>query len=350
MTLSALRSVGDAIDATRSFMLPLSVRRWGTLAVVVFFMGTPGTPLPASPQFFDPTLWRGPEQAFEAAPAPNGGVRDAIGFEVFDPATWPQWLVATLLALAVLWIAYQVLGVLMRFVVVEALSRDAVWLREDGRAHLGDALRVFGFRVGLTLLAAPVVLVLLAAVAPIGPVTVDGWAAGVAGAIGAAIGILAWLVDAVTRQFVVPTMLRTDGGVLAAWRRFWAVLTDAWQEYVAYALVRTALGVGVGLAAAIGVGVALALGGVVVATLVAIVVVVAGGLGGIGTLGAVLVAALVIGFACYALAAYAAISAPFQVYLWTYALFVLGDTDADLDLVPEFRAAARTDDGALDVD
>lgn len=345
MSLSALRSVGDAIDATRSFMLPVSVREWAVLAAVVLFMGTPGTPVPANPQFFDPNLWRGPRQTVGGEGLIDGDLVDVLGFEVFEPTTWPGWLVALLVGLVVLWIAYQVLGVLLRFVLVEALARDETRLVADSRANAGNAGRIVAFRLGVALVATPVVLLLLLAVTPGGPVSVGGWAAGTVGALAAGIGVLAWLVDAVTLQFVVPTMLRTGDGVLGAWRRFGSVLVAEWREYVAFALVRIALGVGVGIGAAVAVGVALLLGVVVVGTIGAIVVVAAGGLNGLGGLGAAALGVLTLLFLVYAIAAYGAVAVPFQVYLWTYALFVLGDTDSELDLIPEFREAARSDDG-----
>lgn len=344
MALSALRSVGDAIDATREFMLPLSVRRWATMALVVLFMGTPGTPVPANPQFLDPTLWRGPEDAVAGQPGLREQLRSEIPFDVLDPGTWPAWLYALLGLLLVLFVAYQLLGVLMRFAMVEALSRDEVRLRRYARWHLGDAVRVFALRSGLWLLATALTAPLLVALAPIGPWTVDGWATGGVGALVAAIGLGAWLVDATTLQFVVPTMVRSETGALAGWRRFWPVLRSAWREYVAYALVRTLLGIGVGIAALVCVVVVLAFGAVLLGTASAAVVLASGGFGSLGSVATATIAAFGLTFVAFAIVVYAAVTVPFQVYLWVYALLVLGDTDGDLDLVPEYRELARSSD------
>lgn len=344
MALSALRSVSDAIDATRAFLLPLAVRRWGALAVLALFLGTPGTPAPANPQFLDPTIWRGPQAAVEEQPVQ--GQSPELSFELLEPATWPAWLVGLAVAVVVLFLAYQVLGVLVRFVLVEALSRGEVRLRCDGRANAGNAARVVGFRLGLALVTAPLLLGLVAAVAPIGPWSVDGWVVGALGAAATGVTLAAWAVDAATLQFVVPTMLGAEVGVLAGWRRFGSVLADAWREYVAYVVVRVAVGIGVGIASLIGVAIALALGGLVAVTLGAVVVALAGGLSGIGTAATAALLAIGLGFLCYAIVAAAAVAVPFQVYLWTYALLVLGDTDAELDLIPELRAEAR-DGGPL---
>lgn len=346
MSLSALRSVGDAIDATRAFMLPVSVRRWASLAVVVLFMGTPGTPVPANPQFFDPTLWQWPERALEGVEDPVAPP-ERLTVELLDPGTWPPWLVAGVLALVGAWVAYQVVGVLMRFVLVAALARGEVRFLADAREHAVAAGRVLVFRFVVGALATLVAVPALVVASPVGPWNVGGGTAGALGALAGVVGVLAWLVDAATLQFVVPTMFRIDGGVVAAWRRFWRVLTDELVEYGAYVVVRAALGVGVGIAAALAVGVALALGGLVVLTLGAVVVLLDGGLGAIGGLATVTLVVLVLGFLAYALAAYGAATAPFQVYLWTYALFVLGDTDERLDLIPQYREAARADDGPL---
>lgn len=361
MTLSALRSVGDAIDVTREFLLPTTLGRWARLSLIAVFLGAPGTPLPANPQFADPRFWRGPTvpppQPSGDGPDPGGGdagaptvpspetvLPDLAGVDVLQPATWPVWFLgAVALALAFA-LAYAYLGALARFVVVESLRTGDVSLRRDAGAHLRDAAAILAVRVGLALLAVPAAVGVAIAVAPVGPVTVDGVGAVVLGVAAVGVGFVLWIVDTATLQLVVPTMIVEDAGVIAGWRRFWQPLRAAWREYVAFAVVRFVVGTAVGIAAAIGVVLAVGLALVVLGTIGAIVIVLAGGLGSLGTAAVAALLGLLAVLVAYGIAAAAAIAAPFQIYLWSYALLVLGDTDADLDLIPDLRAAARETD------
>lgn len=353
MALSALRSIGDAIGATRAFMLPVSVGRWAKLSLLAVFLGAPGTPIPANPQFLDPSFWQGPPESGGSLGRQSPGAQwsDAptiAPFDVLDPATWPTWLVVAAIAAVLIAGLYVYLGALARFVLVECLRADAVHLRRYARPHLGATVGVVGIRLLIWLLVAPVVVGFVVAVAPVGPWTVGGWTA-----IGLAVGVLGvlllgWVLDTITLQFVVPTMVAADAGVVGAWRRFLPTLRDSWREYVVFAVVRLVVGTAVGIATVIGIVVAVAVGLLVLGTVGAVVVVAAGGPGSLGTAALAILVALGVGLVAFVVAASAVIAVPFQVYLWTYALLVLGDTDADLDLIPGLRAAAR-EENAFDL-
>lgn len=361
MTLSALQSVGDAIEVTREFLLPMSLGRWARLSLLAIFLGAPGTPIPANPQFADPRFWRGPTTPTRPPDAgPDAGAADSgttdvpsvesvlpdlVGFEVFEPGTWPGWLLGLVALSLALAFAYVYLGALARFVVVESLRTDDVALRRHARPHLRDAGGILAVRVGLALLAILAAAGVAVAVAPVGPVGVDGVGAVVVAAAGIGVGLVVWILDTATLQLVVPTMVAEDSGVVAGWRRFWRTFRADWREYVVFGVVQLVVGTAVGIAAAVGVALAVGLALVVLGTLGAIVIVLAGGLGSLGTGAIAALLGLLAILVAYGVAAAAAIAAPFQIYLWTYALLVLGDTDADLDLIPDLRAAARADDG-----
>lgn len=356
MARTALRSVSDAIEATRVFLLPLSVRRVASLAVVVLFMGMPGTPIPATPQFADPRFW----DVSDPTAATNGAAdlpAVADGVRLASPGTWPAWLLVGLGLGLLSVLVYLLLGTLLRFVLVEALGSDAVRIRSDGRRHLSGAVGVLGLRLLVWTLAASILaIVALVAVrtggggSGSGTIAVDRSAAVLLGGVATAVFALAWAIDVLTVQFVVPTMIATDSGVLAGWRRFWPTVRAEPVEYLLYGVVRIALGVAIGIGAAVAVLVVLGLAGVVLGTIAAIVVVVAGGFGSLGTAGLALLGVLVAIFALFAIAVTAAVAVPFQFYLWIYALLVLGDVDPTLDLIPDLRASARQDDTPIDPD
>ncbi|GAB3688219.1 hypothetical protein GCM10028857_22130 [Salinarchaeum chitinilyticum] len=346
MARTALRSVSDAIEATRLFVLPLSIHRVASLALVVLFMGTPGTPIPANPQFADPRFW----EIYDPTAATNADPDATIladGVELASPGTWPGWLLAVLGIVLLLTVAYVLVGTLMRFVLVEALRTDGVRIRRDGRRHLRNAIGVLVLRIviwGLT-----IVTLGLVAVAVVGTgldvSSLDRTSGAVLGTAATVVLVVAWAIEVLTLQFVVPTMIAADRGVVAGWRRFWPTLRGDPVEYLLYGVVRIGLGVAVGIAAAIAIVVILALAGVVLGTLAAIAIVLAGGFGSLGSVAIAVLGVLLAIFVLVGVAAWAVIAVPFQCYLWIYALLVLGDVDGELDLIPELRAETRSEDG-----
>jgi hypothetical protein len=341
MAHTALRSVGDAIEATRSFLLPASPGRIAKLALVALFLGTPGTPLPANPQFADPRYWRVPDVEVPA----DGGSGDATvadGVALAEPWNWPPWLLAAVGLALVLVVAYLVLGVVMRFVFVEALRSDVVRIRRNGRRHLRGALGIVGLRAAVWSLALPLPAIAALTGAGVGPLQGSDLALAVLGAGAFVAVVLGRAIEVLTLQFVVPTMVAGDRGVLAGWRRFWPTLRREPVEYGLYGLVRVVLGVAVGIAAALAVLLVLALVAILLGTVAAIVVVLAGGVGSLGTPSIAVLGLLLATFVLVGVATVAAVAVPFQSYLWIYALLVLGDVDADLDLIPELRAETRT--------
>jgi len=352
MARTALRSVSDAIEATRVFLLPLSVRRVASLAVVVLFMGTPGTPIPATPQFADPRFWEVPDPT-----AATNGAADppafADGVALASPGTWPAWLLIGLGIVLLAALAYVLLGTLLRFVLVEALRSGEIRIRRDGRRHASGAVGVLGLRLGIWAIAASILgLVAFVAIqtgdggSGFGAIAVDRGLALLLGGVVAVVLALAWGIDVLTLQFVVPTMIAEESGVLAGWRRFWPTVRTEPVEYLLYGVVRIALGVAVGIAAALAVLVVLGLAGVVLGTIAAFVLVLAGGFGSIGSAGLATLGALVAIFVVLAIGVSAVVAVPFQCYLWIYALLVLGDVEPDLDLIPRLRSAARNTDAA----
>ncbi|WP_255682044.1 hypothetical protein [Natrinema sp. SYSU A 869] len=138
-----------------------------------------------------------------------------------------------------------------------------------------------------------------------------------------------------TTEFVTPTMLLTDRGVLDGWSRFWPTMKANWSDYGVYLLLVWILQFVVGIAASFVIGFA----GVLLAIPFGIVIfllVVA--FDTVGLLLAVLLA--IVGFVLFLVLA-SLLYVPIATYFRYYALLLLGDTDADLDLIPDRRGAVR---------
>jgi preprotein translocase subunit Sss1 len=164
------------------------------------------------------------------------------------------------------------------------------------------------------------------------------------------VGVVFSLVNGFTTFFVVPVMLLEGGGVLASWRRFFRTLRSEWREYLVFAVLTFVLTLILGTAVGFVVGIIalLVFGPLALFGLAGVVT--AGALGpggGVASL-PVLAALGVVGLLALLLVLFVAslVRVPVVTYLRYYALLVLGDTDADLDLVPERRRTIRAGSGA----
>jgi hypothetical protein len=347
MALHAIDDLEDAFAATRAFLLPFDAGRWLRLAAVAFFLGGVGSGVPTS------------GFQFGGDPVDTGGPVGP-GADATLPAVPGEVLALALVVGAVLLLfglALGFVGSVMEFVLVASLREEDVRVRRYVSEHWRAGARLFGFRIVLSLLAAALVVlpVLALLFATGGPAAVEGPGSVVGLALLAVplavlVGLALSLVGGFTTFFVVPVMLLEGRGVLAGWRRFYGALRAEPREYLAFAVVTLVL--------------TLVLGTAVGAVIGVLAVVVLGPLAIVGFAGALSVAALdpgaigpaalpaLLGIAVVALAAFllvlclaAVVRVPVVTYLRYYALFLLGDTDRELDLVPERRRAVRAGSG-----
>ena len=328
MTLYAIDDIGDAFEATRAFLFPFALRRWLTLALVVFFIGGAGAGFQG---------WFNFDVPVNQPPGPIGGV----DIEQFIP---------TILALAalvvVLTLAFVVIGSIMEFVFVASLREEEVAVRQYFGRYWGKGLRLLGFRIGLSLLTA--ILVAIPVVTTL--IVFSDPNTGVGGATGALLLLLpllllfvfvAALTYGFTTVFVVPIMLLEDRGVLSAWGRFWPTLCGQWKQYLTYVALELFLSVAVGVVVALVTGLAVVALAIPPGALVGFVGLVSGGFADLSILGIALVAVGALFFLLSVLLVTALVRVPVLTYFRYYALFVLGDTEESLDLIPERRRRVR---------
>jgi hypothetical protein len=329
----AVEALDDAIETTKALLLPVEVRTWLKLAIVVFFLGGAS----ASP----PTGGGN----FQFTGEPDGPTPDI-------PVSMNTVIAVVLAIVAVailLWLLFTLVGSVMEFAFVESLRTREVHVRGYASERLGQGLRLFGFRVVLYLLfVLPVAgLVILAFV----PAVLSGSPSIALGTlllfvpVLLVLGLVVALVDGLTRNFVVPVMVLRGGGVIAGWRAFWPTLRGQWKQYAAYVLLRIVL--------TIAGGIVVSLVGGIVGLVLLIPFVVLGGLllvafgGPAAILSSPGVPALVsfgLLAAVYGLLllfTLAVVRVPVQSYLGYYALLMLGDTNREFDLIPELRAEVR---------
>lgn len=309
----ATKDLSDAIDVSREFLARASFWTWIKLAIIVFFVGGVGFGSPPTPG--------GGGGEFGSGTDPGA----AAGFGEMLPAL----VVGAVIVLTII-VVLLFLGSLLEFTLLESLRSGEVHVRRYTSRNFGLGIRLFGFRLALGLLA----LLVFGVPAYALYTTMETNSAAFFGAI-ALLGISVYLVYAVinrfTTVFVAPTMLQEDLGVVAAWKRFWRTLTANWTEYLAYLLLVWVLQLGLGFA----LGIAFFIGFIVLAIPLVLIAF-------IPILG-IFIVLLAIPFI---LLLSSLIQVPFVVYLRYYALLVLGDTDAELDLVPDQRARVRGDNAA----
>lgn len=350
MSWYAFDAVDDALSATRRFLLPFSLGRWLRVALVVLFLGS-GTAgfnftFPGVPGGGGTDPGPAPTDPAPTDPAPTDPVpTDPTPATDLDPGTLNAILLAFFGALAVvvlLALVFTVVAPVMRFVLVDMLRTDEVRVRRWFRTRFWKGLRLLGFQIGVTLLAAVPIVVLVGLF-----VLLDmGTGIGILGVV--ALGLVAlpfFLVLGVffsfTHQFVVPVMVAADVGVIPGWQRFWPTLRGHPWQFLVYLVTRWVLGLGIGIAVAIVFGI-LALVIVVAALIVGFLV--AGLFGGLEAAAASTPAvALLAVFGLLTVLVLVAlglvVSVPVRSFLTAYELSVLGRAEARFALLPE------TDDG-----
>jgi uncharacterized membrane protein YgcG len=330
----------------QEFLTPIEAEQWAKLAVVVFFTwGTAGSGTSTDAGDGD-TGTSEPGAEFEVTFDSETGFSSTVPIEEFG--SLGDGVVVAILALAavgiLLGLGYLLVGSVMEFVLVESLRSEAVSVRAHWREHRSLGVRLFLFRVvfllavggpfvgliGLVVLppfldpgAAPLASLALLAVVPL--------------LLG--IGLLAAAVNEFTTAFAVPIMLLGGCGVLAAWGRLLGAVRAEPAEFLVYAGLKLVLSATAG-----------AVVGAVIAIPAVLLFLPVGALGGfavvagdpsllavlaVGVLGVI---AIVVLFAVTAV-----VQVPVVTYFRHYALLLLGDVDADLDLIPDRRAAIRAD-------
>lgn len=355
MSWHAIDSVDDALDATRSFLSPLDLRAWLKLALIAIFVGVgggSGTGLLNLTSTFSSEpgtdTGTGPGSGPGAGmgePAPGDAVpTESIPTDLGELLAMPElWIILAIAAgLLIVALVFGLLGETLRFVFYEALRTGSVSLIEPAKRRFGQALRLFGFKLGLQVLA----------VLPIAAVAIGAWAVGfdvglsggalIAAALVAALAglvlVIAYMaVLRITNEFVVPTMVITDGGVLEGWRRVWPVIRGQLGQFgvylVAHFLLLLAIGIGQSIVALLVYGIVIVIGAVVG------LVVVFGVFGGLGAAAAstVGVAVLVL-LAVLTLLVGFLLMLPVQVvvltYVKSYEVSVLAAADEELRLLP----------------
>ena len=370
MSWHAIDSVDEAIEETRSFLSPFAVGRWLKLALISIFVGTGGSGLgllnlPSSiPGDDSPgNISAGggnvttdgnitPPSGGEFAPGGNVTAGAPPTGEVPPPSELLEMAGAELgllVAIGLLFVGIVLLlGLLtetLRFVFYDDLQTDTVRLIKPAKRRFGQALRLYAFKLGLGLLTVgPLAgLVVFFAVADI-PVGLLVFAA--AGLLIIGVMLLSTIVSRITNEFVVPTMVVTDSGVLDGWRRFWPVFRGQLSQFGVYLVVHFLLLLAVGIAQAIlsviVYGIVLTIGGVIG------LVIVFGLFGGLSAAASSTAALVVLGLlALVTLLIGWVVLLPVQIavltYVTNYEVAMLAACDEELRLRPATTTSA--DDG-----
>ncbi|MFA9415236.1 hypothetical protein [Natrinema sp. HArc-T2] len=302
----AIDDLSDAIDVTRAFLTPIRPWMWLKLALIVFFVGGVSTPT-----YFGGSGFSGP--------APETGPDPRTGVDVGE--LLPVIIVLAVVVLAI-GLGFLFLSSLFEFTLLESLRSSEVHVRKYTSRNVGHGVRLFGFRValgllGLVLFGLPVVAIVFWTSGSVSLGLIAGLAL-----LAIPIGLAFAIVDRLTTVFVAPTMLEHELGVVAAWKRFWPTLTAHWTEYVVYLLLVWVLQ----LVFSVAIGILFVL--LLIPFIILLIIPFIG------------LVVLVLGLPVMILSALL-LQVPIVIYLRYYALLVLGDTDADLDLIPDQRATVR---------
>jgi len=307
--MSATDALTDAGRLTARYLSALWVRGLLKLGVVVLFLGGGLSILQLVSAPFNPETIDEPDALWMAA-----GVA-AAGLGVYA--------------------AFRYLAAVLEFVFVTSLRTEQVALRRYLRDHLGVGLWLLVFRAvvgvgALAVVAAAAALIVGTNFAAFETATTQQ---GVAVAVVAAAALFGWFtVDTLTTGFVVPIMQHTRCGPLAGWGRLLDVVRANWTGVLAFLAVAWIVGFALWIVLF---GVSFAVGFTGVLLLVLIASALTELHSAFEPVSIVLIVAAILGY-YYVIAL---VEAPVRSYVRYYALVILGETDSELDLIADQRAA-----------
>jgi hypothetical protein len=365
MSWHAVDAVDDAVDATRRFLFPFGLVRWTKLGFLVLLMSGVGGGVSASANASVSTLSDtgviSPGDTGVISPGgigslPTGAELSSAGIDP-GPVTLgeligdldPGVLAVAAVGVVTLIAAFSVVSLSLRLVFYDALRTNEVRVRRPFLSRLRQSLGLFLFTTVLsaaTLL--PLALVVLVGSAAnatdgIGPIdsvvgSVGSLATGptlVLGFVGAVLVGSTALALRFTYEFVVPTMIVEETGVLGGWRRLWTTLRTRPTDFAVYLVVHAVVSLGLSVAEGIAAVLAVAL----VATVAGLVLLVAAvALGGLGALiGTTAGAAALAVVAIVGVMVLTALVLPVRIvtrsYRIAYEVSTLGGIDRDLTLL-----------------
>lgn len=357
MSWHAVDAVDDAVDATRRFLFPFSLVRWTKLAILVLFMGGGGVSANASSSVASDSGVTMPSNVGTGSAgigSAGGGSVPGVPGQIAEAVT-PELLVVGAVGLTLLFVAISVASLSLRLVFYDALRTNEVRIVAPFVSRLRQSLGLFVFTTVVSVLAAaPLALAIVVTVvadsstgwprvdSAVGTISSLPTGATVAlGVLGAVIVAVAALILRFTYEFVVPTMIVDDTGVLGGWRRFVSTLRTEWTEFVVYLVIHLVISIGlsvvVGIATILGFALVAAVGGIVLL----LVAVLLGGLNALvgTTAGVVAIVAVVIA----GVVGLVVLVLPVQVVTLSYRLIyevsTLGGVDPDLTLLhPDLRS------------
>ncbi|MFC6733283.1 hypothetical protein [Haladaptatus sp. DYSN1] len=324
MSWYAIDGIEDSIQATREFLFPFDFRKWLKLALIVFFIG--GVSGGGG----------GTNFSVPAGDTPGGEIPPIDGQVDILAIVLVIGVVVGLLALL-----FGVFSSVFQFVFVDAVRSEEVRIRGPFNRWFGKGVRLFVFTLVL-------VLLILAPFLAIGAVFIFAFSPLFLILLIPFLLIIALLLGiglTLTTDFVVPVMMREDLGVIAGWRRFWPILRAQWKQYGLFVILRWLLGFAAGILAAIALAVVLlpVLG---IAALLGFGIFTAAG--GLSTAVLAFLVILAIPLGLLVLLYILFVQVPFAVFFRYYALFVLGDSYGEFDLIPAQRRAVRAEDESTD--
>ncbi|UVE49177.1 hypothetical protein KU306_09575 [Haloferax larsenii] len=336
MSWKAIDALDDARDATASLLLPFDAGRWARLAIIALFVGSIGG---------GGTSFSNTGNTGVTAPGDTGTPPSDLPVDGLPGFATPENLAllagGIVVAGIVLLLVWSFASAVMQFVFVDGVVSKDVRIRTPFRERLRLGARLFAFQVGI-LLAVVLVIGLPILAVVLGGIAVSGLMFLLAIPLvflAILLFLVAGLIQQLTTDFVVPTMIAEDKHVLSSWRRVAPLFRAELSEFGLYVLIRFVLGI----LASIGVGIATALVLLVVAIPFAIVggalflALNAAGFGFFAPVSLGVFGVLGVLFVLTAIAVSALVQMPVVTFFRYYSLFLLGSADEELDLVSQFR-------------
>ncbi len=235
MVWYALEEIEEAVQETKSLLLPFDLGTWARLLLIVILTGS-GFSFPNFPSSFPGDSGHTYEETDYApgdipAQSMEGALNELPATGLATSSATGIWIGIGLVFMALV-LLFIYLSSVFEFIFYQSLLDRDVSIRSNFRLHSGKGLSYFGFRILTT-------LVIFASVAGMILAFLASPVAGILLLLAFLAGIIPFIIFlGLTQNFVLLQMIEDGTGIIQAWKNFYPSLKNEWQQVAVYVVVR----------------------------------------------------------------------------------------------------------------
>lgn len=302
----AFSGIDDAIEKTKNLLWPFNWSIWWRIALISLFTGGVGG------------------INFPTSSFGDMGPSDLSNFNTGFISGIPDIIILLFVAILIIALIYTLISNIFQFVFVKCLSENRFSLKEYFMQNTGRGLRLFGFWILLILTVIAVSAVFILSIFSMGnnfnlPIFILTFI------LFLLLVIIVAVIAMFTVDFVIPIMLKDECGVCEGWKKCWRILRSNPGQSLVYLVMKAIISIFIAILLFVVL--------LILTLAIGIPFLILFLLAGIGSGFGMLHIALLVLFLIILIPIMLLISVPFNTFIRTYSLSVLGKMEPEYMLI-----------------